>query len=37
MRGLVRNNIEQLSFSYPEFIEDTLFLYRKFTDESKNK
>lgn len=35
MRGLVRNNIEQLSFSYPEFIEDTLFLYRKFTDESK--
>ena len=30
MKGVVRANTEILSFSYPEFIEDRLFLYRKF-------
>lgn len=30
LKGVIRSNTEILSFSYPEFIEDRLFLYRKF-------
>lgn len=30
MRGVVRKNTEILGFGYPDFIEDQLFLYRKF-------
>ncbi|WP_455542954.1 TIGR03986 family type III CRISPR-associated RAMP protein [Intestinibacter sp.] len=30
MRGAIRKNTEIIGFGYPEFIEDSLFLYRKF-------
>lgn len=30
IRGVVRKNAEILGFGYPDFIEDQLFLYRKF-------
>ncbi|WP_026895713.1 TIGR03986 family type III CRISPR-associated RAMP protein [Clostridiisalibacter paucivorans] len=35
IRGRIRNNLEILSFSYPEFIDDKKILYRDFA--SKNK
>lgn len=39
MKGVVRKNTEILGFGYPEFVEDNLFLYRKFAsaDSSKNQ
>ena len=30
LKGVIRSNTEILSFSYPEFVEDRLYLYRKF-------
>lgn len=30
LKGVIRANTEILSFSYPEFVEDRLFLYRRF-------
>lgn len=35
MRGFFRTHAELLSFSYPDMIDDTVFLYRKFADGSK--
>lgn len=36
IRGLLRSNTEILSFSYPEFIDEEIYMYRKFADNCKN-
>lgn len=35
MRGFVRSHAELLSFSYPDMVDDNLYLFRKFADKSK--
>lgn len=35
MRGFIRSHAELLSFSYPDMIDDAMYLYRKFADSSK--
>ena len=37
IRGVIRSNTEILGFSYPEFVEDKLFLYRKFASADSSK
>jgi len=37
MKGVVRKNTEILGFGYPEFVEDNLFLYRKFASADSSK
>ena len=35
VRGMVRSHAEMLSFSYPEFIDDNTYMYRKFAGNCK--
>lgn len=39
IKGIIRKNTEVLGFGYPEFVEDNLYLYRKFAaaDTSKDQ
>lgn len=37
MKGVVRKNTEILGFGYPEFVDDNLFLYRKFASDDSSK
>lgn len=37
IKGIVRKNTEILGFGYPEFVEDKLYLYRKFASADSSK